>query len=233
MARLRPPRAYFSLLRNWLWSGRWYVATILILVAATIGATSLPELDVFGKCREREARILGWLLQAIGFLILAQGYIADAETHHRLTPKAWLVNMPSIWVPPPITLHANNILTGAAVLGRVRITQAVGPEATETERIAALERNVSVLFSEVDQNSSEVFERIQKLRLEFDTLGTSLNTQITDVNSTMVNAVSGRVQLNLFAVALFLFGITVASLSPEIASMLGYPPSCAGALFGP
>ena len=230
MSKLIPPSRYLRMLCAWIWLGKWYVAIILVVVATICWLAWVQPFGLLGHCKERDARWIGWLLQAAGFWIIAWGYNRDAKQQERLSPRRWFKQFPSFVAKRPAIASAGGFieLTGSA---RAIVINNTTTTSTIEERLAAFEANTKAYFNETSIQTSELRATLSCLRRDFDDHRNKMSNTVSGLGDRIVESVSGRVQLNLFAVALFLVGITLATLSPEIASGVGFDASCSQPLF--
>jgi hypothetical protein len=230
MRKLMPLSEYFPLLLHWLWFGRWYVAIILLPFLSLFWITLVPAMPWLGNCKERDARWIGWLLQAVGFIIVAWGYNSDAKQNERLSLRRWLSQFPRPFFGR--ILESRAVAFGESnTFGRGMIVKSISSSLTLEERIAALETNMKTYFDEVTSQVADVRMQHSNLSNRFNEYSTSTTANIDGLKESIAESVSGRVQLNLFAVALFLIGITIATLSPEVAAFSGNEVSCSAPLF--
>ena len=150
--------------------------------------------------------------------------------HERLRPWRWLKQFPSFVAKRPAIASAEGFieLTGSARGMAIHNTTTAS---TIEERLVALEANTKAYFNETTAQTSELRATLSGLRRDFDDHRNNMSNTVSTLGERIVESVSGRVQLNLFAVALFLVGIFVATLSPELASLAGFDTSCAKPLF--
>ena len=230
MRKLLPPSQYLKMLSAWIWLGRWYAVTLLVLVATICWLAWVPPFGLLGDCKERDARWLGWLLQVIGFLIIALGYNRDAKQHERLSPRRWIAQFPRPFAGKIVSASASSISLAMGSARGMVIHNTTSTSSIE-ERLTALEANTKAYFNETSAQTSELRATLSGLRRDFDDHRNNMSNTVSSLGERIIESVSGRVQLNLFAVALFLVGISVATLSPELASLAGFDTSCANPLF--
>ncbi len=231
MREFEPASIYVRMLKNWLCAGRWYVA-IGVVLFATITWSIIPAIPLLETCKERDARWLGWLLQIVGFFIIAWGYVSDARKNGRLTPKRWLKQFPSPFAARVASGSMNASEDGSDTFSAGGfVTQSVTAFSTIEERLTALEANTKTYFDAIQVQIIEIKSKQSNLAGEFSELNSNMKVSTHSLSEKIDDSVSGKVQLNLFAVALFLVGITVATLSPEIASFVGETMSCSKSLF--
>ena len=225
MRKLVSPSKYLQMLWEWICLGKWYVLVILLSGMTVYWLILLPPFSFLGYCKEREARWLGWLLQVIGFLIIAWGYNSDAKQHERLRPLRWIAQFPKPFAGKIVSVSAVSIglASGSA---RGMVIHNTANTSTIEERLAALEANAKAYYNETSIQTSELRKTLSELRRDFNDHRNKMSNTVGNLGERIVESVSGRVQLNLFAVVLFIIGISVATLSPELASYFGFEASC-------
>ena len=142
--------------RKWLWSGKSFLALVVVPAGAVALLWFMPW------CKERDARILGVILQFIGFVSLVQIYNREAHTSEGISLQNWCQNWPKFRRKPAVLVAAASHIS---VTGTATATSRseVGPNATVEYRVHWLEQDLKALREEVDTKTKRLLKDIRRI----------------------------------------------------------------------
>ena len=203
---------------------RWYALVVVFLVGILIFFRS--RWSVFG-CVEQDIRLSGWLLQLIGFIQVANGLRTTEMAFGKPSPlerlKAYFANFPAREVRS-VTVNASGAAVatmsghGAGVVVRSNPTLEQRVEDIENA-VDQLEKNTGKLRLDLSRETSRLDEKMSEVAGDF-------RERVNEIEERLEDLMIGTSHVEWFGVGLFVLGVTLASASPELASLLGHPSSC-------
>jgi len=205
---------------------RWYVLGVALLASLLIFFWS--NWSMFG-CIERDLRLSGLFLQLIGFIQVANGLRKKEKAYKKLgfieRVKEYFANFP---------IRKGRTVTVGVGTGGVTAQSSVGAVGVVSRKNPTLEQRVKDNEEAVKQIKETTRKLEQFLSREMSRIDTKiaqnigeLKDQANKIEKQLEELMVGSIHVEWFGVALFIIGIALASASPEIASFLGHPRSCA------
>lgn len=224
-----PWRVYFSKLGKHLARGIFSLWRLVLLVLLIILATIWLRSSLFTLgCRERDIRLIGMLLQFVGFIVISW----NLYKAHSIVGLPTIMSKIADWFQAfprrRRERHTIELSTGiyasSSVKARARILS--GPDTPLKNRVENLEKNVDNVWDELRElgdetrrSGKEITDALKKESAERRERDNALDEKVNE-------AVGGGLHIELYAIILFVFGIVLASAAPEIATGLGHPSTC-------
>lgn len=214
---------------KWLLEGFIGICPILIFIILllTVIMVFKPQIVSLG-CREQGIRILGMILQLLGFGGVAYGLRQASNLFQKTSSinkiKEYFKRFPS---PKNQTTHlrASNI-TSTSEVTSPRLTQTAGPKATLEYRIGLLETQSKEQNERVGDLEGELQNAKSKLKNTIDLEKEERVSGDIETKKMMAEAAVGGIHIEWYSLLCFVIGIILASASPEISSFFGHLSSC-------
>lgn len=202
---------------------RWYVLGVVFLVGLLIFFRS--QWSVFG-CVEQDIRLGGWLLQLIGFIQVASGLRNTERAFGKPSPlervKEYITNFPARKVRGvTVNVGAANATVSGCGVGVVARSNP-----TLEQRIEDIENAVGLLKEQTVKLQQDLSRETSRLDEKMTEKVGELGKRANEIEERLEELMVGASHVEWFGVGLFILGITLASASPELASLLGHPSSC-------
>lgn len=207
---------------RWIWDGRPYLALPLVpLFIAALMFLMPPILE----CKERDARFLGLALQLYGFSKIVLLYNREAHRAGGNSFQNWWKNRPRLYRRSVHVVTGTGFSNGTSFASADAFVTA-GPNASIKHRLQILEQGQTLLREQVAREVTKLRSDFQETSQSLRSANSDLEREFREVKRGSEASASHNARLNLSAVAFFLTGVAVATLSPEVATFLGYEMSC-------
>lgn len=169
---------------------------------------------------EPTIRLTGMVLQMLGFAMTMWQLL---ETRKALNLPNWLEGTVRYFKGFPKfnkTISMSATLGALGMVGKANVTVGRNPKAKIKERVERLERDVDALNIRItdlaDQNSAEMAALKLSLLKEIETL----RSELSNVETKMIDLVGGGTTLQVVGVFYFAIGLFLASASVEISKWM-------------
>jgi hypothetical protein len=174
-------------------------------------------------------RLLGMILQLVGFVIVARGLIESGKLFEQPTVRERVAFYFKRFPRRSVTNHflsPQGISTGAPVIGSARVNVLAGPDTPLEKRVQMLEELTKNLLNEVGKLGEKLGAHSNKLALNITEEVTERKAGHRALEEKLVRAVIGGIHVEWWGVFFFIVGIILASASPEICGQLGNAGNC-------
>lgn len=176
-------------------------------------------------CKERDARILGLTLQLIGFVGLVLIYNRDAHKSEGISLQNWWRSQPNLRRKSVVAMTSAGNLTAKGT-STAYFPGSLGPNTPIDARVRMLEQDLQALREQMAIEVTNLKYGIQEANEIDRTNLNAIDTKLETLKNETRLSTSSNATLNLVAVTFFLAGVTIATLSPELATILGHDMSC-------
>lgn len=186
-----------------------------------------PIVVILG-CRERDIRLIGMLLQLVGFLTVAKGLRDSGRLFEKPTFRERIALYFKGFPRRRLTNHSGSaqLISAGTMFGGGRGMVLPGPDTPLERRVEMLEERTTNLFSEVGELGG-------KLRVQSDELTRKITEEVTErkaghkaLEEQLERAVIGGIHVEWWGVIFFFIGVILASASPELSGLLGNVGNC-------
>lgn len=209
---------------DWLWVEPEITRALLATVLALALALSLPS------CWEARIRFTGMVLELLGVFVVALGLRHTRELFEQPTLlksiRGWLREF------PPLRRHVR-LVAGAARIavqgGKAYGLITIKPRPGEPldERVTSLEMNLNQVFKFVHELERRFDRTTEKHDTRLEAERQAREEGDKGAHDRIYQAVASGLHMEWLGVAFLVFGIALATMSQEIASLLGVA-ACVG-----
>ncbi len=201
---------------------------LIALVVALIIAAAILSPEYIPGCREIGIRWVGAILQLIGFGTVGWGLWKAERQFGRPTLlkriKGFFAEFPK-WRVKVVTGHMSAI-EGADFFGHARASVWPAPNMPHDEQLKMIWANLRGLDRVVSETETNLLKAKNELGEQIKERYNELKAGEAQIKGQLEEAFVGGIHIEWWAVILFCVGVALASTSPEIAYLLGFPPGC-------
>jgi hypothetical protein len=178
--------------------------------------------------RENHIRLLGMVLQLVGFLTVAKGLRDSGTLFKKLTVREKMTLYFKRFPRRSVTNHILSAqgISAKAMFGSGRFNVSHGPNTPLEKRVEMLEERTANLFSEVGELEGKLGAQSDELTLRITEEVTERKAGHRAFEEKLERAVIGGIHVEWWGIMFFIAGIILASASPELCGWLGNAGNC-------
>lgn len=178
--------------------------------------------------RENHIRLLGMVLQLVGFLFVAKGLRDSGALFEKLTVRESMALYFKSFPRRSVTNHIISAqgISASASFGSGRISVLPGPNTPLEKRVEMLEERTANLFSAVGELEGKLRAQSDELTLRITEERTEREAEHKAFGKKLERAVVGGIHAEWLGLIFFIVGIFLASASPELCGLLGNTGNC-------
>jgi hypothetical protein len=178
--------------------------------------------------RENHIRLLGMILQLVGFWTVAMGLIDSGTLFKKQTVRERMALYFKRFPRRSVTNHIVSVLgiSAKAEIGSIRANILHGPDTPLEKRVEMLEERTTNLFSEVGKLEGKLGAQSDELTLRITEEVTERKAGHRAFEEKLERAVIGGIHVEWWGIWFFIAGIILASASPELCRLLGNAGNC-------
>lgn len=210
---------------KWTWAreNSFFWANLLLVVITCLLIFLWPNPKPGSDPSDIWLRTWGMLLQLLG--VFTVWY--DLTSTARKFGKGGFMRRTWLWLKA-FSGRSTGIATASTVLnviggtGRIKVRWPIQPEALLPDRVAALEANIEQIDKDLDNTCREIDKRTDALGAKIVSERQARDRAIQEVNTSLMDTVTGNFTALAFGAAWLAIGIVVATWSPEIVRITGW-----------